>query len=189
MLIREAMSALPRLGEILVRYYRVPETTVEGAATALSAVPGRLGDVLLTIGAVTEDDLARAVAFQRRIPVALNLQNAIIDPAVLRLVPAVIAAWDRVLPISRTARAVGPDALLVAMSDPSDVELCRELEALTKCEVQPAVAVENDLRAAIRRFYTATASLTLDEEPSVVPLTPSSPGVLPLSPSEAPTEI
>jgi len=184
------MSSLPRLGEILVRYYRVPETTVEGAATALSAVPGRLGDVLLTIGAVTEEDLARAVAFQRRIPVALNLQNAIIDPAVLRLVPAVIAAWERVLPISRTPRAGAPDDLLVAMADPSDVELCRELEQITKCTVQPAVAVEADLRAAIRRFYTAASSLTLDEEPSVVPLTPSSPAVLPLySPSEAPTEI
>ena len=184
------MSALPRLGEILVRYYRVPETTVEGAASALSAVPGRLGDVLLTLGAVTEDDLARAVAFQRRIPVALNLQNAIIDPAVLRLVPAVIAAWDRVLPISRTKREDGRNDLLVAMGDPGDVELCRELEQLTKCVVQPAVAVESDLRAAISRFYTGAASLTLDEEHSVVPLTPSNPGaVLPMmSPSEAPTE-
>ena len=148
---------MERLGEILIRHHQVPTSTIEGAVRAQRAVGRKLGDVLLVIGAIREDELARALAYQSRLPVALNVARTEIDPEVLRLIPPVIAAWERVVPVSRTP-GDDRDLLLLAMEDPTDEALCLEIEALTGCEVQPAIASESDLDAAIAHHYAGRDS-------------------------------
>ena len=179
------MSSPGKLGEILVRYYRIPESTVEGAASAQGAVGVKLGDVLVEIGVLSENDLARALAFQHRVPVALNLARATIDPEILQLIPPVIAAWEKVVPIKCI-----DGTLLVAMEDPNDASLLAELEALTGFRVQPAIAAASDLREAVRRFYAGGEVSVPDEDDDEdgIKDTQLSNAVLPMSPSCAPTE-
>jgi hypothetical protein len=147
------MAMRKRLGEILVRYYRVPAESVDAAVAAQASGAGRLGETLLRVGAVTEHDLVRALAFQQGLPIALNLSTANIAREVLALVPAVIAAWDRVVPVAIAKTAAGERLLVLAMADPFDQKVLRELEEMTGCAIQPAITTHEEINRALRLFY------------------------------------
>src|SRR4051794_27257764 len=112
------MAMRKRLGEILVRYYRVSAEAVDAAVAAQASGAGRLAEGLLGVGAVGDHALARAFGFQQGLPIALNLSAANIPREALAHVPAVIAAGHRVVPVGMAKAWKGEPLLVLAMADP-----------------------------------------------------------------------
>src|SRR4051812_21351088 len=83
-----------RLGDILMRYYRVREDQIDAALDA----GGFLGEALVRQQSLTEHDLARALAFQLGLPVAMEIAHARISEHVLAAIPRGIAAWEQIVP-------------------------------------------------------------------------------------------
>ena len=103
--------------------------------------------VLITTGAITEAELARAVAERFGLD-HLDLQIYRVDPDAAKLVtPAAIKRYQAV-PVSFASDRT----LLVAMADPANVLAVDDIAVMTGYEVRPAVASPSDIESVLERI-------------------------------------
>jgi len=145
-----------RLGDLLVT---AGVLTGEQLATALreqERLGGRLGQILVAKSFVTEEVLVRALSSQLRIDVAV-LGGLRIPAEVLRLVPADLAREHVVIPFGRQS-----SFLDLAMANPLDLGITDELRIRTRLNVRPFIAGDQEIRDAIRLHYGATIPLQVE---------------------------
>jgi type IV pilus assembly protein PilB len=103
--------------------------------------------VLVSTGAITEFDLARAVAERFGLD-HIDLQAYRVDPDAAKLVtPAAIRRYQAV-PVSFASDRT----LLVAMADPANVLAVDDIAVMTGYEVRPAVASPTDIESVLERM-------------------------------------
>src|SRR5215218_8035568 len=103
--------------------------------------------VLVSTGAISEADLARAVAERFGLD-HLDLQLYRVDPDAAKLVtPAAIKRYQAV-PVSFASDRT----LLVAMADPANVLAVDDIAVMTGYEVRPAVASPSDIESVLERI-------------------------------------
>ncbi len=139
--------AAERIGELLIRDGLISREQLDRALTDARANQTRVGYSLIKQGAVSEQDLALALARQHRVP-AVDLERVKLDPKLIKLIPADIALKHFVLPLRRVGRA-----LTVAMSDPTDLGVIDDLKFITRFDIEPVIAGEFSLRKAVEREY------------------------------------
>jgi len=115
------------------------------ALTGWDAGADPLGAELLRPAAVTEQDLAQALAELYRLPY-IDLDAIAVAPELFRLLPAARAYELGVVPCGRRA-----DTLEVAISDPTDLTMLDRLERLTGLRVTPVLTTRNAIEAALKR--------------------------------------
>src|ERR1035437_7877716 len=72
----------------------------------------KLGDLLVKVGYISEDDITETLSAQFGVP-SINLSHFEIDPAVLKLVAADVARKYNILPVNKTGATI-----TIAMADP-----------------------------------------------------------------------
>jgi len=103
--------------------------------------------VLVSTGAITEDQLARAVAERFGLD-HFDLELYRVDPDAAKLVtPAAIKRYQAV-PVAFASDRT----LLVAMSDPANVLAVDDIAVMTGYEVRPAVASPSDIESVLERI-------------------------------------
>jgi type IV pilus assembly protein PilB len=139
----------------------VMDDAIEKAHSAGSAAER----VLLTQGAITDNQLARAVAERFGLD-HVALRNYKVDPDAAKLVtPAAVKRYQAV-PVS----FVSERTLLVAMADPANVLAVDDIAVMTGYEVRPAVASGEDIEWLLERLEDpeyAAVLLDLDEDEDV----------------------
>ncbi|MET3131385.1 MSHA biogenesis protein MshE [Oxalobacteraceae bacterium GrIS 1.11] len=143
-----------RLGEILVQQKLLSEEQLGLALTEQKRTGRKLGRVFVEHGFVTEEQISGALAKQLDIPY-INLKFYNITPAIVRLLPETQARRFRALVLEDR-----PGALLVGMSDPSDLFAYDEIARLVKRNIELAVVNESEVLAAIDRIYRRTEDIT-----------------------------
>jgi type IV pilus assembly protein PilB len=108
---------------------------------------GKLGAVLIRMGHLSEIALAETLSEQLRTSMT-RVTDGEIDRAVALALPREAAERHLALPMKRAQFGV-----LVAMADPLDMEALNRLEAVFADTIEPLVATETDVRAAIARVY------------------------------------
>jgi type IV pilus assembly protein PilB len=136
-----------RLGDLLISQGLVTREQLAAALHEHRSTHQRLGLVLVKQGAVGELDLTKALARQYRMP-AVDLSRFEVDTKMLRLIPADLAIKRMVLPLKREGRT-----LTVAVADPADQGLLEDLKFITRFDLFPVLAGEATLRALIERHY------------------------------------
>ncbi len=136
-----------RLGELLVRQNRLATRDLEQALAAQREMGDLFGRVLVRLGLVSEIDVGRALSLQLDMPLLLagEMPEEPIDVTGLR--PDYLLA-NAVLPLEKADRR-----LRVAMATPQDPFLLKALRLATGCAVEPAIALESELQAALERLY------------------------------------
>jgi len=138
---------MSRIGELLVREKMLSLQQLQQAQDEAKRTGKRLGATLARLGYVDDQKLTSFVAKQYSLP-SINLAEIEIDPAVLKLIPREICEKHQVIPVRRN----GP-TLIVAMADPSNIYAIDELKFLTQYNIEPVVASESGLEAALSRYY------------------------------------
>ena len=138
---------MSRIGELLVREKMLSLQQLQQAQDEAKRTGKRLGATLARLGYVDDQRLTQFVAKQYSLP-SINLSEIEIDAAVLKLVPREICEKHQVIPVRRN----GP-TLVVAMADPSNIYAIDELKFLTQYNIEPVVASEQGLEAALSRYY------------------------------------
>lgn len=138
---------MSRIGELLVREKMVSLQQLQQAQDEAKRTGKRLGATLARLGYVNDQALTQFVAKQYSLP-SIDLGEIEIDPAVLKLVPREICEKHQVIPVRRS----GP-TLIVAMADPSNIYAIDELKFLTQYNIEPVVASEGGVEAALSRYY------------------------------------
>ncbi|MFH1190911.1 MAG: ATPase, T2SS/T4P/T4SS family [Candidatus Omnitrophota bacterium] len=146
-----------RLGEFLTKEGVITAIQLEKAVTTQRQEGGRLGEVLIRLGMVREDQVIAALGKQLNMPY-FSLGTGMLKPAMDQcledLIPYDFAIKNAVLPLSRMLRS-----LTVAMSDPLDLLLIDSLRKLTGGEINPVIATRSDIVKAIEEFYGKSAML------------------------------
>ncbi len=135
-----------RIGEILVELGIVSDDDV-GRALALQRETGKkLGDVLLSEGIVAPRDLLRALAVQFDLEF-VDLSERKIDLELAQQIPPQLARHHRALPVWRR-----DDKIVVAMANPVDVLALDAIRDSLRRPVLPVMADSEQIMAAIARL-------------------------------------
>ncbi|HWU46155.1 MAG TPA: ATPase, T2SS/T4P/T4SS family [Humibacter sp.] len=149
------------LTEILILHGALPIEQLDSVQNPVEEREALQG--MLTTGAITGVQIARARAVQAQLPFVELLDYPIDRDAVARVNPA-ICRRHSVLPIS-----VQGDTLVLAIADPGDLFAIDDVRTAAHMPVQPVVAEAADLASAIDRYLRADDELnnltvTLEEE-------------------------
>ena len=136
-----------RLGELLVSEGVISQDQLHEALREHRRSKERLGAVLARRGLVTEERLVELLSKEHGLP-SVDIRQQVVSVEIVTLVPAHLARKHEVLPLSRV-----DGALTVAMSDPTNVVAMDEIAAATRLTVLPVVAAGAAIRAAIERHY------------------------------------
>ncbi len=148
-----------RIGEVLLERGVINRKELEKALAYQKEHGGLMGQVLIQLGFVTEDEVALALTAQYGFPY-LPLANYEIDDDLTTIIPEPVARQYCLIPVDRIG-----NALTLAMADPSNVQAIEDIETLTKCVVQTFVSTPSDIQAAIEKYYKRAAKNTSPSSP------------------------
>ena len=162
--------ATKRLGELLLEAKRaagggaarapggavepIPPLTpalLEQALALQQKEGGRIGEVLVKMRAVTEEDVLAALGRQLDLPLLPDLKAADVDVELAALVPIGFAKQHRVLAFRREG-----DTVLVATSDPLDIGALDDLRGQLGAEVRPVLLSSQKILEVINAAYGRT---------------------------------
>jgi len=141
-----------RLGEILLKESLITQDQLDKALEFQRSNGGKLGSCLTKMGYITDDDITGVLSRQYGVP-SINLKYYEIDPNVIKLIPQDTALRYQVIPLSRVG-----SVLTIAMTDPTNVFAMDDIKFMTGFNVEPVVASESAIGEAISRFYGGGAS-------------------------------
>jgi type IV pilus assembly protein PilB len=136
-----------RLGEILIKESLITQEQLTKALDFQRTNGGKLGSCLTRLGFITDDDITGVLSRQYGVP-SINLKFYEIDPNVIKLIPQDTALRYQVIPLSRVG-----SVLTIAMTDPTNVFAMDDIKFMTGFNVEPVVASESAIGEAITRFY------------------------------------
>lgn len=150
----------------------------------------RLGDLLVAAGAITDEELQEAIAYQKEKGIKLgqalvemdlisqDLLNLTIsqqlgidyielaacklEEEVLRLIPEKEVIRYRAIPIEIDEN--NPNVLKVAMSDPMDIIAIDDLGILTNMQIEPLLTTEDEITEAIGKYYGNQQGMEMAEQ-------------------------
>ncbi|MDI6703588.1 MAG: ATPase, T2SS/T4P/T4SS family [bacterium] len=138
-----------RIGDMLVKAKIIEEEQLQKALEVQKKTNKRLGRILIDLGFVGESVIIDFLGSQLGIPYINLGKIKKIDPEVLRSVPEFIARRHLLIPISKEGNTI-----TIAMADPVDILAIDDIKFLIgECDVNPVVASEREVTAAIEEFY------------------------------------
>jgi type IV pilus assembly protein PilB len=152
-----------KLGDLLLKAKLITQDQLDAALKSQREEGGKIGEALVRVGSVTENDITETLSQQFGVP-SIDLASFEIDPAVVKIVPADVARKYGVLPVNKTGAT-----LTIAMGDPTNVFAMDDIKFMTGYNVEPVVASEVALRKAIDRHYGTPRSVVLKERPKPTP--------------------
>ena len=135
------------LGQLLLERNFISEHQLNKALKVQKEEGGLLGQILLKLKYVTEEEIVTSLATQFGYPY-LPLSNCEIDPQIIQLIPKNLAYQYYVVPVDKI-----DEILTVAMVDPSNKSAIEDIEYITKCKVQAFVSTSTDIKKAIEHYY------------------------------------
>ena len=118
---------------------------------------GSLVELLIKLGYLKEAQLVGILSGYLSIP-PVRVLNLKISPEILSLVPERIARDYQVLPIGKIG-----DTLTLAMGDPLNVLIIDDIKKITKCEVNPVIALFSEIKEAVTNCYVQEPAESIEE--------------------------
>ncbi|HJN43108.1 MAG: type IV-A pilus assembly ATPase PilB [Acidobacteria bacterium] len=140
-----------RIGELLLKEQRITPAQLEEALELQKSNGGKLGYNFVKLGFVQDGEIASLLSKQYGVP-SIDLSQFDIDAGVIKLVPAATAQKYEIVPVSRAGAT-----LTIAMSDPTNVFAVDDITFMTGYRVEPVVASQTAIVAALDRYYPSAA--------------------------------
>ncbi|MDQ1436792.1 MAG: type pilus assembly protein PilB [Acidimicrobiaceae bacterium] len=140
-----------RLGELLLTEGLVTEDQLMLALDEQKRSGERLGRILVSNRIITESQLVRALAKHYAIDF-LDLDESLVDPGASRMIKESFARRYQALGVGWE-----DDRLIVAMANPSDVLALDDIRSLTGAELKPVMAEPGQLNRAIEKAWRSAS--------------------------------
>jgi len=140
-----------KLGEILIKEGIIKQAQLDDVIKVQAKEGGRVGEILLKMGMVTEEDVVVALGKQLNLPyvtIGAGLIKPTTDQNLDHLVSKEFALKNYVLPLAKNM-----NSLTCAIADPLDIILIDNLRKMTGCEINPLIATKSEILKAIDEFY------------------------------------
>ena len=150
--------AYMRLGDLLLSSGMISHEQLERALELQKESKERLGDVLVQSGIITEQQLIEALKIQLGVEF-VDLTAVSIPVELAKYVPRTLAKKYCVVPVKLVR-----DTLYLAMSDPLDFIAQEEVKAASRKRVIPMIATHRATEQAISRLYGSEGTARVIEE-------------------------
>ncbi len=150
-----------RLGDLLIKAGVVSDAQLNAALNEQRQWGGRLGAILVRMGALSEDLLVKALSRQLNIPRALiGPTDAIVVPSqILDRIDRATCEKGLLLPVQLVPER---RVLQVAVADPFNVVALDDLTRRVGMRIEPLIAGETQLLQAIGRVFGGAGGLDGD---------------------------
>lgn len=150
------MQATEPIGEIFIRKGLITRDQLKQALERQKLLNRQesLGDVLVSMGFISEKDRVICLGEQWGVPY-VELNDMELDSSLGKLVPQSTARKLKVVPIAKRN-----GKLTLAMKNPLDIFAIDEVRMLAGIDVEPAIALEEDILNAINRLYRSQADVS-----------------------------
>ena len=145
------------LADVLLRQGLINQQDLKKAQEYQEEKGGTLSEVLVRLKFVKEEQVVIGLAEQLGIP-HMKLSHYILDPKVMKMIPARVVRKEKVIPLSRSG-----NTLTVATADPLNVLMIDNLRAITGCNIQAIVATPSEINQVIGDYYSTVATGSLAE--------------------------
>ncbi len=136
----------PRLGEALIEQGALSKEQLARALAAQKNSGAMLGEVLVSQGVVNPATLINALGRCQGIQGCV-LRHGLIDPALLKELGDDEARRLKVIPMFRVH-----GTMTVAMAEPQSLPAIDRLGKLTKCKIRPILAMESNILEFIKKY-------------------------------------
>ena len=154
-----------RLGDMLVSKGALEEEQLQEALAIQRETHERLGTVLIDNKYITEAQLVETLSLQLGIEY-IDLSEHEAAPGIGKYIPRGFAITYRVVPVKATA-----DTLYIAMQDPLNFEAIEEAGRISQMRIVPMIGTEHGISHGIKVLYgnegTAEAITQMKEEAGV----------------------
>ncbi len=147
-----------RLGEMLVDVGAISDNQLKEALAGQKETGERLGTYLVSHHYITEDQLVRILQMQLGIDF-IDLNKVKIDPALVSLVPRNLAKQYRVVPVK-----LDKDSLYLAMEDPLNFMAIEAVKNASHKRIIPMIAYSSSMDRALSVFYENEGAAKAMEE-------------------------
>ncbi|GHV33540.1 hypothetical protein FACS18949_07740 [Clostridia bacterium] len=150
-----------RLGDILVAQNVLTDEQLRSALAEQRTTRLRLGKHLVATGMTTETAIAHALQMQLGIE-RIDLRFTRITPEVLAMVPGSVLKRYSALPVGFDSDS--SNTLIVAMSDPLDINAQDDIEVISGFRIEPKLATESEIQASLDRYYGSDEAMISAEQ-------------------------
>ena len=141
------MAERKKVGDLLKETGLIDDFQLEAALSHQRNWGGKLGSILVELEFAREEDIARVIAEKLNIPYENLFEPELPDEAI-KLLKADMAKKFGVMPVRKEA-----NSLVLAMSDPMDIETMDNIRFITGLNIKPVLAMASEIRDAIRKYY------------------------------------
>jgi type IV pilus assembly protein PilB len=151
------------LGEVLLARDLITRDHLLAAIEQQRTSGRRLGQVLIDLGFTTADAVLGALSIQLGVP-ATRLNGFTVSASAVAALPEKVARKHLAVPLQKIGVM-----LQVAIASPNDLTALDDLRFASGCQIQTFVALEDEIGAAIDRFYAqGDVEARTDEEEAAV---------------------
>lgn len=136
-----------RLGDILVSEGIISQDQLQKALVEQKSTGSRLGSTLIQMGLISEEQLLNVLSDQFGISY-VDIATLSIDPKVPKIIPENLAKKHKLIPVK-----IDGNILTIAMEDPLDIIAQDDIRLVTGLEINVVISPRKDIAAAINRYY------------------------------------
>lgn len=149
MAVRYLNTTRKRLGDYLVDLGFITEEQLNAALKEQKDKGGKLGSILIQLGYLSEDILLAILGKQSGVSYVSLQEYGEIPEEAIKTVPETIAKNQMLVPIKKEG-----NMLTIAIADPLNVFATDDLKLLTGCDIRMVVASDSDIKNALDKYYT-----------------------------------
>ena len=135
------------MGDILIKEDVINLDQLKTAIEQQKNSGKRLGETLLNLGYIDENQLVAYLSRQYGVP-AVNLDQFDLTSEILKIVPRESAIKHKLIPINKY-----DGTIVVAMSDPSNIFAVDDLKFATGQNIEVVVTSERSIKKSIEKYY------------------------------------
>lgn len=135
------------MGDLLKEAGLIDDFQLEAALSHQRNWGGKLGAIIVELEFAREEDIARVISEKMGVPY-INLFDPELPPDIFKVLKADMAKKFGVVPVRKEA-----NTLVLAMSDPMDIETMDNIRFITGLSIKPVLAMAAEIKDAIRKYY------------------------------------
>ena len=141
------MAEKRRLGQILVEMGAVTDEQVNRALLHGRQKKMRIGEALVNLGFTDEEQVGRALCRQFGFPF-VDLTKGKLSPATIESIPPDVVREKRIVPVKKQ-----PGSVIVALDDPERIFLLDDLRFQLDVDLRPALTTPSGIRHALATYW------------------------------------
>jgi len=152
---RDNFVSRRKLGELLIESGLLTTEKLKDALEAQKSKGKRLGELLIDMKIISEEEMAFALAMQLKIPfIDLSEEHALKDE-ITDMIPEEVCMKFMCIPVG-----IKNNILDVAMADPLNLNIMKDLQFITGYNIQPAISTRSQILDKLQRHFHPERTIT-----------------------------